>query len=197
MNPQRRTIAWAGAALLVVLAALAFNLISFNVMSSRMQRDSSLVSIGAGPDDQPFQPDLTGLAVEGNGRLESPLQKQMAKNLEGQPGFGAIQPVDEPAGPAGRPMLLVRVEPRTLLWTPFYSRADLQVTVLYDSEGDLSSLMGDSAVVKSSEGKRIIQRKGDFTFTDVSWGLISKPGYTDYLAREIAKQIAAELKAQK
>ena len=196
MSIKRQIIAWTGITLLLALIAAAFVLANFSAISSRMERNSTLTSIGSNPENETLHPVQTGLIVPGEGRLARSLQKQLSGQLETHPQFGQIQPFSELLVPAGYPVLMVEIEPQQMLWTPVYARANLKVTIYYDSDGDVSLMPDDATKVKFIGDELTIQRSGEYTFTDASWGLMSRPGYLDYLAREIGKQISADLKAQ-
>ena len=197
MSPKRQIIAWAGIALLIALIAAAFVLASFSIMSSRMERNSTLSSIGSNPNDQASTPSKTGLLVHGKGRLARSMEKQLAAQLDNQAKFGQIQAIGELLEPAGYPVLLAEIEPQQqILWTPIYARTNVKVTIFYDSDGDVTLKPDDPTKVEFIGDELTIQRSGEYTFADVSWGVMSRPGYMDYLAKEIARQIAADLIAQ-
>ena len=196
MNSKRRIIGWAGITMVIALIAAAFVLANFSAMSSHMERNSTLSSMGSNPNNQALTPSKTGLLVPGESRLARSLEKQLAGQLNTQPKFGQIQAVGELLEPAGYPVLMAEIEPQQMLWTPIYARANVKVTIFYDSNGDISLKPEDATKMKFIGAELTIQRSGEYTFTDVSWGVMSRPAYLDYLAREISKQIAADLKAQ-
>jgi hypothetical protein len=94
---------------------------------------------------------------------------------------------------AGLPLLFIEVEPQDLLWTPIYARAGLKVNVSYASDGDVSFRQTQPVEFKHTSEQLTVKRSGIYTFSDASWGLISNPGYMDYLGRVIAGAIATDL----
>jgi hypothetical protein len=197
MKTKRWIIPVAAIAIVVALSAPALILANFSAMSSRMERNSSIAtSSGNAEASQPLNPAKTEIIVTGEGRLARSLHNQLTKNLENNPGFGQIQAAGEVSAPADSPLLMVEIEPQQVVWTPVYSRASVQVTVSYASNGDVSFRLEEPTKFESSSDEPTIQSSGRYSYNDTSWGLISRPGYMDYLAKEIGRQIAADLKAQ-
>jgi len=87
------------------------------------------------------------------------------------------------------PFLLVEVVPDRL-WTPIYGRATVNAQIYFAYDGDASRPLDEPVHLQVSPA---IKADGEFTLVDNSWGLISKPAYTDHLAQALAEEIAAAL----
>ena len=165
-------------------------------MSSQMMHDSTLAtSSGNVQPGLPINAAKTGMVVTGDSRLAWALQNQIKGQLQNNPAFGQIQLLDGIDEQVNYPILLVEIVPQEIFWTPIYARANVKVIVSYASDGDISFRMSQPVEFKHTSDQATLKRSGSYTFTDTSWGLISNPGYLDYLAREIARPIAADLKA--
>jgi hypothetical protein len=185
--------------LLVVFTLLAaFSLVSFRLMSSRMARDATVAasdpSASNSTDVQPG-PEIT-LRVEGGSRLALPVQRALAGALQKDPLTGAIQLASSSTDTPESAVLNVSLDEQGYFWSPFYARARVAVEVAYASNGDISFRQEDPPHFRSSGDRPATQMLGHYAFADVSWGLISKPGYRDYLAEQIASAIVAGMQEQ-
>ncbi len=193
----KRWIVGIGIAVVILLSAPALFLANFSAMSSQMSHQSSLASSStAGQVDEPIQSAKTMIFVSGEKRLAQSLEKQIAGQLQGKPQFGQLQHLPNLVDKADSPYLLIEIEPQAYFWTPVYARSTMKVTVSYASDGDVSFRLSQPTEFKHSGDQPDKQMSGIYTFSDVSWGLISNPGYQDYLAREMARPIAADLIGQ-
>ena len=136
----------------------------------------------------------TGLFVSGDEKLARAVQQELTHLLGGQPQFGQIELVDGASDTADFPLLFVVFDRQEITWTPVYARTALEISVSYASNGDVSFRQTKPVEFKHTSDQPSLMSNGQYSFTDVSWGLISNPGYLNYLAREIAKAIAADLK---
>jgi hypothetical protein len=197
MKSKHWIILGVGLALLVALTAPALILVNFSAMSNHMEHDSMLASSkGGDQSNQPINPAKTGLVVIGEDRLARALQNQITSNLQSNPAFGQFQPINSIVEKADYPILLIEIAPQEIFWTPIYARANLKVSVSYASDGDVSFRLHQPTEFKNFSDQPTLKQSGHYTFSDVSWGIISSPGYMNYLAREIARPIAADLKKQ-
>jgi len=191
---------WIGASLIVLvilLAGSALILASFSSMTSRLESSSQLAtSTGSQNTLTQLKNPETTLYVSANSRLKSALQAELTRLLQGRPEFGQIRVIESAPDQAGLPLLWIEVEPNDILWTPFYARAALKVNVGYASDGDVSFRQTTPAEFKHTGDQLTVKRSGSYAFSDASWGLISNPGYMDYLGRVIAGAIVADLQAQ-
>jgi hypothetical protein len=195
MKSKRRIIFWIAIFLMIALFAPALILVNFSAMSSQMAHDSTLAtSTGSTQPGLLINPAKTGMVVTGDIRLARALQNQIAGQLQNNPAFGQLQLLDGIDEQAKYPILLIEIASQEIFWTPIYARANLKVNVSYASDGDVSFRLSQPVEFKHTSDQTVEKRSGSYTFIDTSWGLISNPGYLDYLAREIARPIAADLK---
>ena len=196
MNQKR----WIGVAiiiLVVLLSGFALILVNFSSMTSQLEHNSQMVSSSGSQNALPqLNNSKTALYVNANDRLKNALQIEVTRLLQGRPEFGQIEVVESLENNAGLPLLVVEVEPQDLLWTPIYARAALKVNVAYASDGDVSFRQTVPVEFKHTTDQLTVKRSGIYTFNDASWGLISNPGYMNYLGRVIAAAIANDLQGQ-
>jgi hypothetical protein len=182
---------------LIALTAPALILANFSSMTSQMEHNSSLAtSTGSIDPAQPIYPQMTGLVVTGDERLAAALRDQIVRQLQGSPAFGQIQVLSGIVERVDFPILLIEITQKEILWTPIYARANLQINLAYASNGDISFRLTRPTEFKQTGSETSIQRSGQYTFSDVSWGIISSPGYIDYLAREIVRPISNDLRGK-
>jgi hypothetical protein len=196
MNRKR----WIGVgivALVILLSGSALILASFSAMTSQMDSNSSLASSSGSQGAQPPLAGLeTALYVSASARLKGALEAELIRSLQGRPEFGQIRLLKATTDRTDLPYLFVEVEPQDWLWTPVYARAGLKVSVAYSSDGDVS-FRNTHPVQFFHEGDQpAVKRSGSYNFSDVSWGLISSPGYSDYLGRTVAAGIVNSLPGQ-
>ena len=195
---SKRWIIWSGIALVICLTAAAFSFLSFKAMSSKLVDNSSMVSsTGMTEPIQPIQHAKTGLYVTGESRLAPALQKELTFQLQGDPQFGEIESLTDIENTTENPILWVEIAKKDIFWSPIVARATLNVNVAYASDGDISFRLREPVEFKHSGDQATLYQSGQYTFSDASRGIISSPGYFDYLAREIANAIVKDLKAEK
>jgi len=196
---QKRWIVLIVLALVVVLLGFALILVDFKAMQSQMTRNSS---IAASHDENQtttpqLTPDKTGLFISGDDQLVNALQRELTHLLGGQIQFGEIVLVDGMSDKADYPLLFVTLDKQDITWSPVYARAELEVTVSYASNGDVSFRHTTPVEFKHTSDQQLMMINGQYSFADTSWGLISNPGYVNYLAKEIAKAISADFMSKK
>jgi hypothetical protein len=179
--------------LVFALSGSALILANFSAMKSNIVQNSSVAS-STGGDESALNrsPDQTGLFVS-NGKLGAALHQALTKQLSGQVFTGQIVPVDGTSDKADYPLLFVSVDQQNITWTPVYAKADLKVSIYYSTDGDVSFRHSQPPEFKMTTNQPTLKMDGTYSFSDVSWGLISNPGYINYLAGEIAKAISANI----
>lgn len=197
LKKKNWAIFWIVVAVIVVLGAPALILANFSSMTSRMERNS-VVSVSTGNVDasQPLNPAGTAVIVAGKDRLCRSLQSHLNRAMQNDTKFGQIEQPGELPAPAGTPLLVVEVDTQEIFWTPFYARAKVEVTASYASDGDVAFRMKKPVEFTQSGDAFALKSSGSYSFFDESWGLITSPGYKDYLAKEISRQIVNDLRHQ-
>lgn len=196
---QKRWIVLIVIALVVVLLGSALILVDFKAMQSQMTRNSSIAT--SHYEDQTtttqLTADQTGLFVSGDDKLARALQRELTHLLGGQIQFGEIVLVDGMSDKAEYPLLFVTLDKQDITWSPVYAHAELEVTVSYASKGDVSFRHTTPVEFKHTSDQPSMMISGQYSLADTSWGLISNPGYVNYLAKEIAKAISEDLLSKK
>jgi hypothetical protein len=90
------------------------------------------------------------------------------------------------------PVLFVEVTPRQFLWLAVYTRAKLDVHMVYSSDGDLSWMDQQAVVMESSP---LVRMRGDFEVADTSIGLMTLRGQARYLGRQAADELLKAIDA--
>jgi hypothetical protein len=130
------------------------------------------------------------ISVAGEERLAEALSKALQTELEAQTSVGTamITPHDRAQGRRG-PLLLIDLA-SDQLWTPFYGHTTSNAHIYYAYDGDAPWLLDEPVVFRDSPA---VKADGEFTLVDTTWGLISKPAYTQHLAQALAEAIAVAL----
>ena len=195
---QKRWIVLIVVVLVFALSGAALILANFSAMKSQLARDSSMASsTGSGGPLAQISPDKTGLFISGDDKHVNALQRELTHLLGGQIQFGEIVLVDGMSDKAEYPLLFVTLDKLDITWSPVYAHAELEVTVSYASNGDVSFRHTTPVEFKHTSDQPSMMISGQYSLADTSWGLISNPGYVNYLAKEIAKAISADLLSKK
>jgi hypothetical protein len=186
------------AIIIVIVAAslvAGFSLLSFRAISSQTGRDSSLASSTGGIHSDTARPaaPATTVTVGGDEHLRRSLMAELTRQLGQAPNFGQIQPLETAVDRAETPYLYVEVSRYDILWTPVYGRANLVIKVAYAANGDVSFRHTEPTEFHFEGQLPSLKSSGKYTFSDVSWGIMSLPGYQDFLAGQIATAILSDL----
>ncbi len=180
--------------LIVVLLGSVFLLVDFRAAQSNLAQNSTVASSSGGNEAALSRsPDKTGLFVSSEGKLGAALQQALTQKMNGWVVTGQVVPVDGTSDKADYPLLFITIEQQDISWTPVYARADLKIAMFYSSDGDVSFRHSQPPEFKQTSNQPTLKMDGTYSFTDVSYGLISSPGYVNYLAGEIAKAIATNI----
>lgn len=188
---KRRTWILLGA---IALFCAAFLLLNFHAAVSNTQADMDKITTTSGdrlPDAMQRQ-DKVRIALVGEGLLGSALQKSLVAEMQ-KAGIGEIELVEVLETGDQNPVLVVKVDPTNILWTPFFGTSHFRIEAGYASNGDTTFMDGMGSVYNSEDGPAL-HMSADYEVSDRSWGLISLPGYHQLLADYLAKQIAAAVK---
>jgi hypothetical protein len=79
-----------------------------------------------------------------------------------------------------------------LLWTPFFTTSQFTVQAGYSSVGD-TTFTGKTPVIMDNRDGSALNMWGEYTLSDRSSGLISRPGYYQALANYLAREIVNTL----
>lgn len=190
----RRHMRWWLTAGALVLLLLAFNLLSFRAAQSTTEVNHSLSVARAGESlPESMTPGFTlAFTVTGEGSLATALEAALPEELEALPSVGTATAVSASAEVEPAPFLMVELSPERL-WTPVYGQATVEAQIYYAYDGDAPWPLDEAIVFETSPA---VKADGSFTVVDTTWGVISKPAYSKYLAQELAEAMAAALQAQ-
>lgn len=175
-----------------------FFLFSFRIISSRSALNSEVATSHPSQKVGPvaFSQPAPQLVVEGDDPLARALRKEIMRMKKSEITLGQVNLTSAQDVVAQSPLLVVRLRQQSGYWTPVYSQTDLQVEAAYASNGDVSFRESEPTKFQLSEGKIVMQYEGHYQLTDISWGVMSLPGYQDYLAHQIAVTILTSLEDQ-
>ncbi len=193
MKNKRLWILFGGIAF-ITLALLLFN---FRAAVSNTQSNNAVMSTDS-RDNMPYsmqRPEKISIGLVGEGPLVSALQKALAEKMN-KTGLGKIELVQELKPTYQNPVLIVKLGSPGITWTPFFAASQLSIHAGYASNGD-STYVDVVEKTKTTIGNRdhsVLNMYAEYEVKESSWGLISRPGYHQYLADYLAQEIATGLK---
>ena len=179
----------------MILLNAAFLILNFRLAASHTQAEKLLVTTDVGeeiPAAMQRKDDIS-IVLVGEGPLVRALQNALTKKID-EAGLGQIELSQElePAYP--NPVLIVKVGTPRPIWTPFFGLSQVPLHAGYTSDGD-STFMEPIEKTHTSVGKPDVAfMYAEYEVNDLSLGLISRPGYHQYLADYFAEEIVAALK---
>jgi hypothetical protein len=179
----------------IALMSAAFLLLNFRVAASNTQAGKLIFNMDYEENlPVPIQrKDKISLALVGKGPLVSPLQKALMERMNNA-GMGEIELVQELEPVYPNPVLLVKVGKPGPIWTPFFAMSRFSVHAGYASDGD-PTFMEAAEKTHTSVGKKdVANMYAEIDVSDYSLGLISRPGYHQFLAEYLAQEIVTALK---
>ena len=193
---RRRTQLLILLAVFLVIVAAAFLLLDFRFQQAEMAVDSSVSTYTYSFDEQ--TPALLNqkldLYIEAPPGMEYELAKALREELATNPYVGDDNLRQAPPVPADDSVLVMTIDEPALFWSPFYARTEMNVTIAYASDGEVAWI--DEEVVELTNkdvGDPVVRVRGEYAFAGTAYGLISAPGYTRYLAEEVAQSISHSL----
>jgi len=179
----------------IVLINVAFLLLNFRVAVSNTQTDKLIFTTDMG-DSMPVpmqRRDKISVALAGEGPLVSALQKALTEQMD-KAGLGEIDLVQEFEPVYQNPVLVIKVGKPGPIWTPFFAMSQFSIHAGYASNGD-STFMDVIEKTHTSIGKKdVANMYAEYEVNDHSFGLVSRPGYHQFLADYLAQEIVTVLK---
>lgn len=178
----------------VVFLSVAFLFLNFRIAASntRSEKNVTTTGIGEGLPYQMQRREKINLALVGEGPLITALQNAILREVS-ETGIAQVQPVEQILTKYQNPVLVVKVGRPDLLWTPLFATSRFTTQVGYSSSGDATLIEETPVTVDNGDGPAL-NMYGEYTVSDRSWGLLSRPGYHQALADYLAEQIVATLK---
>jgi hypothetical protein len=178
---------------------ILFSLISFGwILGSQSAMTSEVVASPSNPATSPvaFSQLATQLVVEGDDTLARALRAEITRQAKSETALGQINLGSAQDVAAQSPLLVVRLKQHSGFWTPVYARTTLQVEAAYASNGDVSFRENEPTQFHSAGDQPVRQYEGHYQLTDSSWGVMSLPGYRDYLAHQVAVTLLTSMQEQ-
>ncbi|MGW8144910.1 MAG: hypothetical protein ACWGN2_10975 [Anaerolineales bacterium] len=191
MKNRRLWILLAG----IVLISAAFLLINFRVAASNTRTEKLIFNMDMG-DNMPVpmqRRDKISIVLVGKGPLVRALQKALTEQMD-KAGMGEIELVQELEPVYQNPVLVVKVGKPNPIWTPFFAMSQFSIHAGYASDGDSTFMEGVEETHTSIAKKDVANMYAEYKVNDRSWGLISRPGYYQFLADYFAQEIVTVMK---
>jgi hypothetical protein len=181
----------------ILLIVAAFLLLNFRLAASNTQAMRKVVTTTLEGDmpESNQQPAKISLVLVGEGPMVRALQKTLTQKLDNV-GLGEIEVVDELKPTYQTPILVVKVISSRSFWTPLFGISQLSIHAGYASNGD-STFMEVIEATQTSIGNpdhSVLNMYAEYDVDDRSLGMISRPGYHQYLADFTAQEILDALK---
>jgi hypothetical protein len=179
----------------IVLISAAFLLLNFRVAVSNTRAEKLIFTTDMG-DNMPVpmqRKDKISIVLVGEGRLVSALQKALTEQMD-RAGMGETELVQELEPAYQNPVLVIKVGRPGPIWTPLFAMSQFSVHAGYASDGDSTFMEGVEETHTSIAKKDVANMYAEYEVNDRSWGLISFPGYHQFLADYLAQEIVTVLK---
>lgn len=137
--------------------------------------------------------DKISIVLVGKGPLVRALQKALTEQMD-KAGMGEIELVQELEPVYQNPVLVVKVGKPNPIWTPFFAMSQFSIHAGYASDGDSTFMEGVEETHTSIAKKDVANMYAEYKVNDRSWGLISRPGYYQFLADYFAQEIVTVMK---
>ncbi len=181
----------------LILVGLAFLFLNFRVAVSNTQSNKLVATTDSGDKMQvPMQRnEKISMVLVGNSQLIRALQDRLTEQLE-RAGMGEIELAQELKQTFPNPVLVVKVGQPGPIWTPFLAMSKFSVHAGYASNGDATymEIMEATHTSIASPDPAVLKMYAEYDVDDLSFGLISRQGYHQYLADYFAQEIIAALK---
>jgi hypothetical protein len=187
----------------IALIFSAFLLINFNFAVANTQANNTLVTMDSGNlMDSPWRNQKINVVLIGDGALPRALRRALTEKME-KAGIGELEFVQDLETINPNPVLVVKADKSDTIWTPFFAQSQSSILAGYDSNGDSSFIEVNFASMeekytssRSPDSSNFYTFFADYEINDRSFGLISRPGYQQFLADHFAEEIIAALKDQ-
>jgi len=179
----------------ILLISAAFLLLNFRVAASNTQTEKLIFTTDMGEDmPVPMQRrDKISIILVGESPLVSALQNALMEKMD-IAGIGEIDLVQELKPMYQNPVLVVKVGKPGPIWTPFFAMSQFSVHAGYASDGDSTFMEGVEKTHTSVGKKDVSNIYAEYDVNDRSFGLVSRPGYHQFLADYLAQEIVTALK---
>ena len=189
---NKRLWIWLGG---IALLGAAFLLLNFRLTVSNTRSEKLVVTTDLG-ENLPASMQSNhkmNLVLIGQGPMVSALQKTLFEKIAGT-GIAQIELAQGLEPVYQNPVLVVKVGRPGPVWTPFLGMSRLPIHAGYASDGDTTFMEVIEKTHTSTSKKDVAFLYAEYEVKDLSLGLISRPGYHQYLADYLAQEIVTALK---
>ena len=181
----------------ILLVSAAFLLLNFRVAVGNTQflQMIMVTELEGNYPDRLQADDKISTVLVGEGPLVRALQKELTAEMNNL-GMGQMEWEQELEPKYPNPVLVVKVGQPSLIWTPLFGVSQFSVHAGYTTNGDTTFMDGldkTQPYIRSSDPSAI-NLYTKYEISDWSLGLISRPGYDQYLANYLAREIVQALK---
>jgi hypothetical protein len=177
----------------ILLLVVIFLALDFKAAFSFTTDDTQVTAISSG-EGYAEDPPLV-IFVQAPNILAEPLRRALFNRVGTIAPFSTMELIETPASEPGSAALVVDVDRRTYIWTPVYAAANLSVRVAFASDGRVNwDQLGEIDTVLQASPE--VRMSGDLVIWDRSLGLISYPGYRNYIAGQISDKVVESIKTQ-
>ena len=180
----------------ILLIGAAFLLLNFRVAARNNTQTGKLIFSTDMGENMPVtmqRRDKISIVLVGEGPLVRALQKALTEQM-GKAGIGESDLVQELESVYQNPVLVVKVSEPDPIWTPFFAMSQFSVHAGYASDGDSTFMEGVEKTHSSIGKKDVSNMYAEYEVNDRSFGLVSRPGYHQFLADYLAQEIVTALK---
>jgi hypothetical protein len=181
----------------ILLGSAAFLLLNFRVAVGNIQSLQMIMvtELEGNYPDRLQSDDKISMVLVGEGPLVHALQKALTKKMNNV-GMGQIELEQELEPKYPNPVLVGKVGQPSPIWTPFFGVSQFSIQVGYATNGDTTFMDGldkTQPYIRNSDPS-VVNLYTEYEVSDRSFGLISRPGYDQYLAEYLAQEIVQALK---
>ena len=181
----------------ILLVSAAFLLLNFRVAVGNTQSLQMIMvtELEGNYPDRLQSDDKISMVLVGEGPAVREMQKALIEKMNNV-GMGQIELEQELEPKYPNPVLVVKVDSPSRIWTPVFAMSELSVQAGYTTNGDttfMAAVDETQPYIRSSDPSAV-NLYTEYEVSDWSLGLISLPGYDHYLADYLAREIVQALK---
>ncbi|HLO13978.1 MAG TPA: hypothetical protein VK206_04055 [Anaerolineales bacterium] len=181
----------------IALISAAFLPLNFRVAVSNTQTIPRIMTteLEGNYPDRLQRDDHISMVLVGEGPLVTALQKALTEQID-KVGMGQIELEQELEPKYPNPILVVKVGKSSPIWMPIFATSHFSIQAGYATNGDTTfmEVLDKTQPYIRNPDPSVVNLYTEYEVSDRSVGLISRPGYHQYLADYLAQQIVQALK---
>ena len=181
----------------IVLISAAFQFLNFRITASNTQTTQSIMTteLEGNYPDRLQQKDKIYLVMFGEAPLVTALQNALTEQMD-KAGMGQFELEQGLKPKYPTPILVIKAGKTSPLWTPFFAIGHSSLQAGYATNGDptfMDALDKTQPYIRNPDTS-VALLYIEYEIRDWSFGLISRPGYYQYLAEHLAQELVQALK---